>query len=199
MKANSAKELIMHNSQIRNAKNIYLWLWLSPLVTLPTLLFLVITNLRMANSNSGASLIALVPALWHLLILSFSALGGETEFVRWHGRQALALAAIRTLVFSTTILFANSIFVLGMLAVGLIWLIGNIWGRDQAKRGDCALMRWAGRGAVLPLPIATESNALPAAAHRADALVQIIRTSRDEFARGIALDELRKLGLVEEF
>src|SRR5260370_15325684 len=98
-------------TQIRRAKGVYLWLWLSPILTLPTLGFLLpVGNLFAAiffpteglyptGFQPSALLVGAVAVLgsglWHLVLLS-AALDRKSEFARWHGRQALLLAGART-------------------------------------------------------------------------------------------------------
>ena len=111
------RALEVGGQEIRTAKNWYWWLWLSPLLTLPAA---AVAALNIYNGigrelacGYGAystyfrcdytlrhrvSLIPafLISALWHLLLL-IPARDGRV-FVRWHGRQALALAGLRTAV-----------------------------------------------------------------------------------------------------
>ena len=55
-----------------------------------------------------------------------------------------------------------------------------MWGQLQAGRGDCALMRWTGHGAGLPLPIqpATSGAALPLPAGPANSAAALAAVSR---------------------
>ena len=66
----------------------------------------------------------------------------------------------------------------------------------QATRGDCTLMRRFGREAGLPPPEPPEAPE-DAKKLEAEALVDIIRHSRDPQERDKALLELEKLGMVE--
>ena len=195
----------MPNPQITSAKNIYWWLWLSPLVVFwagaIVTGFASVFQPRSADTplvNAMAAIARAMPHLWLLI----PAIVAQSEFVRWHARQAILLVIPQTMIGLVSAL-APGLGLAISAAVGclpaVIWFIGTLWGHRQARRGDCALMRWAGRGASLPLPLEIESAVQPAAANRADALVAIIRRSRDETQRRAAVDELRKLGLVEEF
>src|SRR5438270_8582547 len=94
------------NGEVRTASNWYRWLWLSPLLTVPTQLVLavMIPQALMAPGDRMepkayfiAALLAIPAAgLWHLVLLA-PALDGQGEFVRWHGRQALLIGGMRTL------------------------------------------------------------------------------------------------------
>ncbi len=148
------------NPEIRTAKNWYLWLWFSPLLTLPTQAYFSFSLASMFGLSypysTGAmifigTLSIMIPALWHLVLL-FPALGGRTEFIRWHGRQALLLAGLRTALPLATAIFFSGFSLISILFQLAIYFVGNIWAQRQAARGDCALMRWTGHGARLPLP-----------------------------------------------
>ncbi len=216
----------MHlNTEINRAKNIYKWLWFSPILTIPTLIYVALTadlgyelicgtsypdcNYALASYISLVSAV-LISALWHLFLL-IPGSNKESEFIRWHGRQALLLAGIRTLV---PLLFMTYGFAFGggyaedsvlsaIPVLILIWLTGTIWGQSQAAGGDCSLMRWAGHGKGLPLKTAkisaTASKNISDDGDREDEdeLVDIIRFNRDPEQRQAALEELERLGLVE--
>jgi hypothetical protein len=106
-------------------------------------------------------------ALWHLILL-LPALNKESEFVRWHGRQALLLAGVRTVVplvlggvFGFELDWWGGYYEFRALSsvpiLVLVWFFGTLWGQRQATRGDCSLMRWLGRAeAVLPREPAEE-------------------------------------------
>lgn len=198
----------------RSARNWYWWLWLSPLLTVPTLLA-ILSPLY----NPGPLIIAtgvLGSALWHLVLL-IPALGRRSEFVRWHGRQALMLAGLRTAVPLLFLAYDATQGGYGDFALWsipfllLVWLFGTIWGRRQAARGDCSLMRWFGRDEALPMRRrAKEAAAQPATRLRrvvtgelglerlgADALVDMVRFHTDPDIRRRAVAELEKLGMVE--
>lgn len=157
------------NPEILAAKNRYTWLWLSPLLTIPTAIFLAISNpgynllcgqrwqACRGNPIFHPGVIAIVgSACWHLLFL-FPALHNKSDFARWHRWQALILAGIRTFIAMLFVADAYWVFLLALIAV---WFFGTLWGQRQAARGDCSLMRWAGHGAGLPLPIKTGRPAL---------------------------------------
>jgi hypothetical protein len=155
------------NSEIRTAHKWYWWLWLSPLLTIPTLGLLIMLSWLFCNEFwSGCyhprndlitGMVAVFgSALWHLILL-VPALNQQSAFVRWHGRQALLLAGIRTVVPAAFVLFHFGIVedsegVLWVIPIMIaFWFFGALWGQRQAARGDCWLMRWAGKGAGLPL------------------------------------------------
>jgi hypothetical protein len=155
------------NSEIRTAHKWYRWLWLSPLLTIPTLVLLTMLSWLFCNEFwSGCyhprndlitGMVALFgSALWHLILL-VPALNQQSAFVRWHGRQALLLAGIRTVLPALFVLFhfgvvEDSEGVLWAIPILIaFWFFGTLWGQRQAARGDCWLMRWAGEGAGLSL------------------------------------------------
>jgi tetratricopeptide (TPR) repeat protein len=187
-------------TQRRRATNWYVWLWVSPIFTIPSLMFLLV---------SGVVPIAVLgSALWHLILL-YPALKDESDFVRWHGRQALLLAGVRTAVpLYCGLSWGTDGIWLAIFALVPIYFVGNIWSQRQATRGHCSLMRRFGLAQeLLDAPLAP-AKAKPVAAQRAveseeakgvnpDALVDIIRFSRDPEERREALSQLEKLGMVE--
>jgi uncharacterized membrane protein YhaH (DUF805 family) len=162
-------------STSRTARKWYWWLWLSPLLTLPTL-FAIISNdpgynlvcpsssldCNYAGAAAATVLIAVLgSALWHLVLL-IPALS-RNRFVRWHGRQALVLAGVRTLiplVFGLVFYGSYTIFLFIPLNF-IVWLVGNLVGQRQASRGDSWLARAFGKGAELPVrsaPVQAEKS-----------------------------------------
>jgi hypothetical protein len=146
------------------------------------------------------------------LLLLIPALAGKSEFIRWHGRQALLLACLRTVVMLAIMLmrwlfplWESNFIVLGGLFLLAIWVSGNVWGQGQAGRGDCWLMRKAGRAAGMPVILAASplaaasdgSQALPDNPDYVDSLVEIIRFDSDPDKRHAALVELEHLGFVD--
>jgi len=90
-------------------------------------------------------------ALPHLILL-VPALNKKSAFVRWHGRQALLLAAVRTVV-PLAFVAAFGSGGLALLAVPIlivVWAVGTLIGQRQAARGLCTLMRWFGRAEAQP-------------------------------------------------
>jgi len=161
------------NPEIVAAKKIYRWLWLSPFLTVPSIVFLVFNepgyelicggNWRGCDSSLSQLVTGLFAVLgsglWHLVLLP-SAFNTKSEFVRWHGRQALLLAGIRTAVALGILFFYINgyyqILGLSLLILIVIWFFGTMVGQGQAASGECSLMRRAGHGAGLPLPTKTE-------------------------------------------
>lgn len=198
----------MPNPEIENAKRFYIWLWVGPLLLLFAAPFaygfispLVPWYEDWMLSFAGTSLLLGLAHSWLLV----PAIVAQSEFVRWHARQALLIAAIQTLVLPASFIAGDhrsdalGYACFGGLAALIVWLVGNLRGIENAAHGDCALMRWLGHGAMLPLPVEIGIDpSMPASSRSADDLVQIIRTSPDGLARRLALGELRKLGLVEE-
>jgi hypothetical protein len=187
--------------ELQPAVNWYAWLWVSPVFTITTLLYLGLLSYSIYDNFLFA---VLGSALWHVILL-IPALFGKSEFIRWHGRQALLLAAVRTAVAAFAVASEN--FSIGALSLFCFWLGGNLWGQGEARRGDCSLMRWVGRGGALPLTAAslqTGPKAAAAGVHAArgdqleiDALVDIIRFDPDPEMRRAALARLERQGCVE--
>jgi tetratricopeptide (TPR) repeat protein len=197
----------------QTARKWYRWLWFSPLLTIPTLLFLSSATYSLTydlicpqgwqncsydyaiHYKLRWSLAIVGSALWHLILL-IPARNKDSTFVRWHGRQAMILAGVRTAVPLACIVTFNSELyaLLSILILIPIWLFGTLWGQRQATRGDCSLMRWKGREESLPGP-PVESEQVQD--FSPETLVNIIRFSEDPEQRRKALAELKKNGLVE--
>jgi fucose 4-O-acetylase-like acetyltransferase len=203
----------------RTARNWYWWLWLSPLVTVSSLASLLLIDPgfelvcggiyrgcdRFMAERVTILIAVLGSALWHLILL-FPALNEKSEFVRWHGRQALLLAGVRTavpLVFGLAFGLDEGalLFIPVLIAV---WFFSTLWGQIQAAHGNCSLMRWFGRTEALPSSVRADEPAQTAEMNPAqiaeldpEALVDIIRYSRDPERRRKALAELETLGMVE--
>lgn len=196
----------------QTARKWYRWLWLSPLLTVPTMLIIhyaadsLIYDLYCLPGGPPcvyhfqtifrwSGLIAILgSALWHLVLL-LPIRNKSSEFISWHGRQGMVLAGVRTAV--PLILFGVWIEYGALLAIVVmipIWLFGTLWGKRQAERGDCSLMRWTGREADLPGP--PDKLALDKGTST-ERLVNIIRFSDDPDKRQVALDELTQRGVVE--
>ncbi len=119
------------------AKDAYSWLRASPLLTVITYFFLY--------SFSNNHIIAILgSALWHLLLLQYIN-NKESDFVRWHGRQALGLAGIRTLL-PLTFLFLDKIvqsdgclYSWVIVVLIFLWLVNTPWGNKQVENGTCWL------------------------------------------------------------
>jgi len=190
--------------EYKKAKRPYTWLWFSPLLTLPTLfIILLFQELNYSYFNRQTSYLGIgVSALWHLILLSW-VLNKRNAFVRWHGRQALVLAILRTAI----PLFFVTFFIYPENALGpsfwlnlLVWFIGTLIGQKQAKRGDCSLARWFKHEDDLPGPpdrVEVSTN-LTAADWNTEELLHIIRFSQDENERQAAVETLNNMGLVED-
>jgi len=189
----------------KSARGVYRWLWFSPLLTIPTLALLLFSDMSITIAVLGS-------ALWHLLLLR-QALAKHT-FVRWHGRQGLLLAGLRTafsLVYGL-LSYDEEGLALSILILIAIWLVGNIWGQDQVARGDCWLMRVRGQGDGLPLkwspvaPARPQPSAEPSLARLAEAqrraevadLLAVFQIG-DAASRSKALEQLKSMGEVEVF
>lgn len=172
------------------ARKWYRWLWLSPIFTLPTYIFLFILDV----GNRPIAVIG--SAVWHLILL-IPALNKENMFVRWHGRQALLLAGVRTFIpLMFAILDRNLCLVISILII--IWIVGTRWAEAQAARGDCSLLRWINHGdARTILESAKEEAEQLEVRKQVKALVGIIRFSRSSKQRSKALSELEQLEMVE--
>jgi hypothetical protein len=133
--------------ETQTARNWYWWLWLSPLATLLTLAWLMTLHPEGAINP----LTILGSALPHLILL-IPALKGKSAFVRWHGRQALLLAAARTVVplAFVTAFGSEGLALLAVPILFVIWAIGTLRGQLQAARGFCDLMRWFGHADAQP-------------------------------------------------
>ena len=194
------------------AKNPYIWLRFSPLFTIPAL-FYINTNTYYLFKNSfgldpmlsdrfAAYLGICASGLFHLILLSW-ALDKKSAFVRWHGRQALGLAILRTaipLFIVTVSMFPDSAIGPAFLLNLLVWLIGNSTGLKQVKQGDCSLARWRKHEDDLPGPPAIV-EVVPAPQNidwNTEELIYIIRSSQDENERQTALKNLTNMGLVED-
>lgn len=200
------------NLQSRRASKWYRWLWLSPLLTIPTALAVAVFVLVFfwssyyRYSNLVVFFALLVPALWHLILL-IPAFGSQDEFVRWHGRQALLLAGLRTVIpviFLASLMFGGGLATLGALAAVIaqisVWAVGTASGQGQAARGECSLMRWAGHADALPHPVpwpALEPEPVPGPLENGEALAETISRIRDPQRRREMVDQLERRGLIE--
>lgn len=195
----------------QRARNWYWWLWLSPLVTIPTLAFVLAQDIGYDLVCPGMSrscnwdvaervtiLIAiLASALWHLVLL-IPALNREHPFVRWHGRQALLLAGVRTAVpLGFGLAFGLDYGALLFIPVQIaVWFAGTLWGQLQAARGKCSLMRWFGQE-QLSASLQRAGEAARPADSDVEALMAAIQSSQNAGVRRRATEQLKKLGMVE--
>jgi hypothetical protein len=126
----------------QTARNWYWWLWLSPVVTLLSLAWLA----TLYPEPTVTPLSVLASSLPHLILL-VPALHTKSAFVRWQGRQALILAAARTVVPLAFVLALGPSAHLAWALLILIplWFFGTLGSQRQAARGLCWLMRRCGR------------------------------------------------------
>jgi hypothetical protein len=198
----------------KRARNWYWWLWLSPLLTVPTLLLLYgIVSTSMwalagpSRSGSGAAIgnsiaeraailaAVLGSAAWHLILL-VPARDKEYAFVRWHGRQALLLAGVRTTIpVALVLLIGGDGALLSIPILLVVWFGGTLWGQPQAVRGKCSLMQRFGQKALSTLREAGEE--IQSREQAAETLMEIVRLSHDPEERRRAIDELSRRGMVE--
>ena len=143
----------------KQATTPYTWLRWSPLLTIFTFIITYLSadlhyplNL---NFYEMALLAILVSSLWHFLLL-INISNTRSEFVRWHGWQALMLAFIRTLTCLVFLSFdgishnEGSVFFWVIPVLIVMWIVMTPWGKDQARSGKCALANWLGRK-IVPL------------------------------------------------
>lgn len=196
----------------KKAKNVYLWLWFSPFLTIPTLAmvlfldpgFIIFCSDTYRHCNWGiaeratAVIAVVLSSLWHLGFLK-SALNSKNAFVRWHGRQGLALASLRTaipLFFALLFGFAEIISFLFIPILISVWFFGTLLGQNQVKRGNCSLASWLGHADELAKSI--EISEPLSSEEELESLIRIIRFSQDQKARNNAFIKLEKIGVVED-
>lgn len=200
--------------EIQTARKWYRWLWMSPLLTVPTLLilFFAIDSLvydlvcpqgwqscsydYRVRYLLSAPIAVLGSALWHLVLL-IPARDKESTFVRWHGRQELLLAGLRTAVpLASIVVFGGNEAFFSIIIMIPIWLFGTLWGQRQAARGDCSLMRWTGKADFLPGPPPDKETG-KFQDLSTETLENTFRFSNDPQERQAALEELKNRGVVE--
>ena len=169
----------------QTARNWYGWLWLSPLITIPT--FFVLARFVFWQGPQSLTMIvdyrlgrrayilgSLGSSLWHLILL-VPALNKKSEFVRWHGRQALLLAGVQSALslgwglislfkwFTQTGFPGYLDFCAGPTVIG-IWFGSTLWSYLEAYRGECSLMRSFGRAEAQPARMRAAASAQEAEA-----------------------------------
>jgi hypothetical protein len=196
--------------EIQTVRKWYFWLWFSPLLTIPTLRIVYVAvnpytfNLVCSQGCYYDTLFTLngliaigFSSLWHLVLL-IPSLNKDSQFVRWHGRQAMILAGVRTaipLIFVLSFGHSNYSY-LSILLLIPIWFFGTLWGQRQAARGDCSLMRWTGNADLLPGPPLDE-EVDEYGKLQTETLETTFRFSNDPQERQAAFEELKERGLVE--
>ena len=195
----------------KKARDWYWWLWLSPLFTIPTLGFFLsqgigydlVCRWGWQTCDWGLAgrvtiLIAVLgSALWHLVLLG-PIRNKESLFVRWHGRQALLLAGVRTIVpLGFGLAFGADYGALLFIPVQLVvWFGGTLWSQLQAASGKCSLARWLNQE-ILPARGEADKDVRVRKQENAQALIEIVRFSRDPEERKRAIAELSRRGMVE--
>lgn len=128
--------------ELRLARSAYNWLRVSPLLTIPTLIFVINLDLggmicdvpgldcdytvRGLISNISGVILS---ALWHLLLLQYVN-DKDSEFVRENGQKALTHAGIRTGVallgaVLTSFIFGGSISCIIFVVLAILWITNN--------------------------------------------------------------------------
>jgi len=204
-------------AEIKKARNWYWWLWLSPLLTIPTWVAVLIIQpdydilcagpgrCDYSLSEQVSLIVAvIISSLWHLILLKPIS-DKSKPFIRWHGQQALTLAGLRT---SAALFFAAVFgfdwgFLLAFPTLIFIWFLGTIIGQYQASKGRCSLAGWLGRGDELAgykgLKPPQKSDGKRSTRMSADNCVHIIRFSNNPEKRRQALADLEFWNVVEEF
>jgi len=197
-------------TQIQKAKRWYWWLWLSPLITVPLFIFFLLSDPGYALVCRGAwrncnwhlisrltNLLAILGSAFPHLILLIPARNKENKFIRWHGRQMLLLASVRTAIPITFgLILGDAISALLFIPVLIaFWFFSTLWGHRQAGRGDCSLMRRASYGKQPPS--IQELDPIIDLEQLTNSLVKTIRFSHDQKKRRQALAKLEELGMAE--
>jgi len=203
--------------EIRRARNWYWWLWLSPLLTIPTLVIVLIIqpgdDILCAGPgrcdyslSEHVSLIVavLISSLWHLILLKPIS-DKSKPFVRWHGRQALSLAGLRTsaALFFAVVFGFDLGFLLTFPTLIFIWFVGTFIGQYQATKGRCSLAGWLGGSNELAsypkAKMKVEARKAKVVQSHQSHWVNVIRYSKDPEERHNALALLKQRNMVEEF
>ena len=204
-------------AELKKAHDLYVWLWLSPLLTIPTLAFFLFNSIgyELVCRGSGVCnwhlaetislvLAVLLSSLWHFLLLK-PALNRDSPLVRWHALQSLCLAGLRTVVplgLAFAIAFGeDEVSLLLIPVLILIWFTGSYLGQNEAAKGKCWLAERAGREAELApyQRLALMDEVQGAQADAIQEWVNIIRFDDDSQKRHQALEKLIALDMVEDF
>ena len=131
------------DTEKRTAKQLYIWLLLSPSITVPTFIIAVLF-LSYNPSINERVIAALIPLIFHApLLLGFTS---KSIFVFRHTQQAILLVAVRAALASLAISIGEPgdglwLFLIGN---GVLWLGGSLLGLDQTLRGQCWIMEKKG-------------------------------------------------------
>ena len=142
----------LKNNEKNAAQLIYLWLLLSPIVTIPILLIAVFNLSYNSATPNEKILAALLPLIVHIPLLF--GLNSKSGFVYRHTQQGLLLIALRAGMASLAAInveahddYALSLFLLGN---GALWFFGSIAGWSQISQGKCWFMDRKGEKIILP-------------------------------------------------
>ncbi len=154
----------------KSARGAYKWLRFSPLLTIPTLLFIILSSpgysllcsSNFSNCNSDLSntlsnsLGVIGSALWHLILLQYVN-NKNSEFIRRHGRQALKHAGIRTglALFAALAGFFNGAALISLLIIPVLFILWVINSNNGYKEIDKEL------AAATVIPVTIPETAAP--------------------------------------
>ena len=181
---------------IAEARKWYRWLWLSPFLTIPTL---IVVGIWSYFVDLGSATAVIVSALWHLILL-IPARDKSRPFVRWHGRQALLLAGIRTAIPLYFVVWHGYIenVLSAIPSLIVIWFFGTLWGQGQAARGTCSTYSWFAGDQDKLIFATSEAEQIGQLSDRhVQDLVRTIRYGRFAEQRQKALERLETHGKVE--
>jgi hypothetical protein len=135
-----SRDTVMRRVRIdKGIAAVYVWLLISPFLTVPAILFLILFN-GWWEGPGDLSKAVLFPVLLHFPLLLALLKTGDNLFARRHVQQALLLVALRT--FSSWIFLAlGEGQIVPWLGInGFLWLWGSLRGRRQVRQGTCWLM-----------------------------------------------------------
>jgi hypothetical protein len=134
----------------KNVKRVYNWLFLSPFITLPIFIISIDkVSHSLRPSINERVLAVLIPLIVHTFLLL--GLRPKRFYVFRHTQQALFLIALRAGMASLAMnigTYPGDGLVLFLLGNGSLWLFGTIWGRNQVFRSECWWMRRKGETIV---------------------------------------------------
>lgn len=129
---------------IKTAKRIYTWLLLSPFITVPIFLIMVVIFYDSSSSNELV-LAAFIPAIIHVVL--FSGFNSKSAFVFRHTQQAILLVALRAGMAALAVnigAYPEDGLGLFLFGNGSLWLFGSLIGRNQVIRGECWWIEYRG-------------------------------------------------------
>ncbi len=189
------------------ARNRYIWLWVAPFITIPSLIAIVFIldslyipfwNFSYRDKEIIIGILApLIGALWYLILL-IPTKNNKSDFVRWHTKQALAIAGIQTTIPILFIVYygfdLEAIFFIPVLLV--FWFFSTLLGQIEASKGNCTLRKWLEKKTAVPDNI-NHLNSNKFSHLDPDSLIEIIRISKNNEERKSAFLMLSKINLVE--